>query len=402
MNEAQQENFNNHPTFITTPTVETLKAQQVLKDLRALISANPQLENDEQLKWEFVGLRGKLDGFYARTSDGSLEEIHGGIGMPDKPNQLSIKIGVKYYSVDEIIDIYSVEELSATMQIKREDLFPKHEQVIKSQEEIENLVKGDLVWETIVKNIRGISFQEFDSARKDLIVGENGLNSILADGQPFAIIAGAAEGKSNYWVYQLSKDEITKPPEKVLFFGPNSKGRIKELLEKGIKRFVAFDDAIYSGNQIAGTLVNPLQAILTSEDYKPIGTEKVKDIEIILVTPYITNLAEKNLLFYNSGEFLGTTVNIKILKKENIPTVAEILTPQQLKQKGGRNLTGTTLTYFQHKIPDDLSLDARARQLIVDKFVPPPYNSSEIGLAYRVNEETLWNESQDPSYYTEI
>jgi len=196
-------------------------------------------------------------------------------------------------------------------------------------------------------------------------------NSILSDGQPYAVVAGRGEkGKSARWVYQLSKDEMTTTPERVIHISkaeelPNS--YMNELLDSGITRFVIFDDASYTATEIRGGFMTKLNYAFSS---KP--RLQGQKLEIVVVAPYVTKYAEEQMTSYAAEK----GIILKLLKTEYMPEVKDYLTPEQLVTWGG-NRKGRTLIYFDHKVPDWLSFDSRINNLVIAKEPMPPYKWAE-------------------------
>lgn len=301
------------------------------------------------------------------------------------------------------------------IEIPRGELIPKHGPILRDRERIDKELaecspEDKAILKKVLKNVEYVSFEEFDNARREAVTGENGLNSLLADGKPYAIIAGGAKGKSNYWVYQLSKDELKTKPEEVFFIGQENsagygskgwvKGQINELMDKNVRRFVIFDDAIYSGQQMIEHFYKYIQNGLEAQghiegDIQMGGSkDHIESAELVIVVPYITNVAEKALLGNSGEEYSGTTITVKLFKSQNIPTVKEILTQKEAKKWGaytGKTNDGCALTHFEHKTPDDLSFDPRTERLIIKEHAIQPYREVAENSAYRKSEKALWD-----------
>jgi tetratricopeptide (TPR) repeat protein len=356
--------------------------------MKTLSSPESELADNAALQLEYKSLGMELVGNYVRTDDGKIFKVLG-VNGANGPAKFSLILdgGSTRYPL-AITDIYTPEELRATIKVSRSELIPKPGAVTVNEPEKINAImetsppKFREIQKILVDNVQKISFEEFDAARKTTIVGENGLNEILSDGKHYAVVAGRGGiKKSANWVYELSKDEMAAAPEQVFHITDwewNSNSYMNELLERGVNRFVVFDDASYSGTELQEEFLKNLNSIFNSK------TRQVKDLEVIVVAPYVTKYAEEKMVSYAAKE----GIKLKLLKSEYLPEVRDFLTPEQLKTWGENR--GTTLTYFEHKVPDALSFDSTIKRLVINGEPTPPYKVDNT--AYATSEKLLWED----------
>lgn len=171
----------------------------------------------------------------------------------------------------------------------------------------------------IIKKIHNkllyISFEKFQDDLKALT--QQLLNT--TNGQPYFV--GTASGKSNTWVaeHALNRLDVKDLPqgnfELALYESSETLPNFKEAIENGIKKFVIFDDVIYTGSQMNSHI---LRIIRGFSEFKEL------DLELILVVPYVTEVFKTKISKHLK--------NIKLLTTQTtIPHLTEALTPSEIK-----------------------------------------------------------------------
>ncbi len=240
----------------------------------------------------------------------------------------------------------------------------------------------------IVDNVRHIGQTEFEDKLKLTI---DDLNQKLGDRKYVAL---AAESKSNQWTLELSWENLDRKPDyvgnagSINFVNDKLDGVMRYLRQHSdLKTVVIIDDAIYSGQQIH-TIIDKL------------SSSGFGDLEFIVVAPFMTNSAEDRLS--------GAAKKVVLCEHDKILTVAEALPDVDLQRKipeirefryieeeDQGDLATRTLTYFDHKVPDNLStLGLRKLPFIpntVEPYKPSFVNEYidwliKIGVATRINE----------------
>jgi len=220
-----------------------------------------------------------------------------------------------------------------------------------------------------------VSFEEFQSALEKAAEKFNEKNK--DNTKPYAVLFDYKPHSSRRWVYELLKNKIEKPPQIARHFGPNGeKMNEYKLLEKnfqdGLKRFVIFDDAVYSGEQILNRTIKPI-----ADYYKQMGHDAPA---FDLVVPFVTNRALE--LFKKVGD--NYNIKINIVYEKIMPTMRELISDKEMaviQERGGMldeeademSYLGATVTYFDHRVADDHSFSKEIRQAAGGLTAPKPY-----------------------------
>ena len=223
----------------------------------------------------------------------------------------------------------------------------------------------------LADNAQRVTFPEFENTLKQTVSGEGGLNGVLSDGKPYVAVVGrGTPDKSPGWVYELSREDLARKPERLVHVTQtaewSAESQARGLLDGGVKRIVIFDDASYSGTELSGQFLDPLDKILT--------TAKAKDVEIDVVCPYITDYAKQRVINFAKSSGL----DVRLITSQKIPTIDSFLTPDEIAVWKPGN--GQALTYFDHKVPDFLSFDSTLLTII--KGITPPYKDAAQAATY--------------------
>jgi hypothetical protein len=193
----------------------------------------------------------------------------------------------------------------------------------------------------LINNIDHIRHDDFLTALENSVEDFNEYLDSQQDKSYVIVIPGDFK-KSALWVTSLAADFLKYPPSKIIMKNdPN----YEEFMEKSnSKNVVLFDDASYSGNQMAGYI-------------NTIG-ELSADSKVHVIIPFMTNYANT---FIKENV---TKVDYKISSHKIMKSFSESLDDKEIKllqEKGAEifhsdDISNLTLTYFDHKKADDLSL----------------------------------------------
>ena len=211
----------------------------------------------------------------------------------------------------------------------------------------------------IAENINYIDEYEFEKQLKETV---DEFNADIGDKKYFVLLlTNANRRKSAEWVYALAKEKGLKMPaqEWYSFYEkdkPDYTAIIAALKAAGINDILILDDASFSGGQVRGQ-VNSLNS----------AAAQLPGLTVHVALPFITGSAKLHIMD-------ADTKNIKVVfgKHAIMPTIDDIFAGRQeeaLKyfgQKGKKSADISdyvkTLTYFQHKVPDEYSTFQRITQ----------------------------------------
>jgi hypothetical protein len=194
----------------------------------------------------------------------------------------------------------------------------------------------------IVSNIVHIPHQTFE-----LKLMQSFFRSLKVTGSQ-VLVLGVEKEKSNWWVSRLVHQNMLKDPPKDITSRiefSHDLDRAKEFAKIHPNGTIILpDDAMYSGSQMQ-ELIQDTQIIFGRKDYRT-----------LVVTPFVTQNSLQliretgnNIEIFHSGIML--TVQDILLNKKEEKQMAPIF-DQLFKSFNWRQ---TTLTYFDHKIPDFVS-----------------------------------------------
>jgi hypothetical protein len=233
----------------------------------------------------------------------------------------------------------------------------------------------------LVDHITRISLQDFQTELSRLV---QTLKQQVPDG-PHIVLAprDSLFKKSELWVAQMAMEYGLKPPEEIVM-AKNIAAYLKSHPE--IRNVLYFDDASYSGDRIRVNMMG-----------QSINMIRHPDLFYFIIMPYMTQFAVNS-----TKENLHSTCShqVRIVNNRRLETINELVSKEsQSDQKmllramdehfdinPDRDSPGSTLTFFEHKVPDWLSFPAIVRKgWVVDQeknvtashqFIPditPPY-----------------------------
>lgn len=191
--------------------------------------------------------------------------------------------------------------------------------------------------------------------------------------------------KSNLWVAQLAIKQLgiflkcARLGEKEASYATSPNGLLQQVpFQYWPSEFILFDDAAYSGSQVAGHVIALADVI-----HK---TDKSTNYTIRIIIPFMTSLAAGKL--ENIKRLSPPNVKIEVSSYAVIPTIQTIfsthldllvLLQQLYKESGYENFfqeeTGVGITYFEHKLPNWMSF----LSIIVIRYIPHMETPSYIG-----------------------
>ncbi|MBF0522531.1 MAG: glycerophosphodiester phosphodiesterase [Candidatus Omnitrophica bacterium] len=195
----------------------------------------------------------------------------------------------------------------------------------------------------LLNHVTHITQKEFEAALENMV---NDFNSKLGD-KPYVLIMPRDKGeRSESWTYQLALEKGLKPAQYIIKTDGGVLSYDQRIL-KDVKNVVFIDDAFYSGTQV----LNASQALLSH-----ITVFDPQDINIHFLTPFMTSFAQNKIL---------TNPKAFVYQHQTMPTISDILASNAEYEKLFKTLIyenidrgypGITLTYFQHKVADSVSV----------------------------------------------
>jgi hypothetical protein len=267
----------------------------------------------------------------------------------------------------------------------------------------ENLI-DQLIWMNLTKEDKRVIEQTIEKIKASYVSFDQFFNSLqkslhqtleAIDGAPYGVIFQNGRDKSGAWIYGMLKEMLlpraVRPCDNIMGAGKREKLLPEMYLDDAetelfnpvesdidehqlVAHWIFFDDASYSGQQLRSELKNAIPQLL----------HQIADQEISIhvCIPYMSqrastqteklvlNALKKEAREWNLLPEAFEKVKILTHPANSIPTVSEIwkgdpnLTSiakifQNAIVKNENNspiFTNITLTFFQHKVPDDRSL----------------------------------------------
>ena len=208
--------------------------------------------------------------------------------------------------------------------------------------------------------LRKISFSEFTFQLKRVVAGTNGLNAkYLSTGEEYGVIVGFHAEKSNRWVYGLAAKDLARPGYEIWDTSrdTNANNRaLYTLFEKGVRLFVVFDDISYSGLQLSEHAGSVQNAYL--EWIKNTGRNAALEEppQVVVVAPFMTKKSMETISSEVSNIQEDRKIKIDYLYGEQIPTMLDLFTTDELVEAFNRvTRSGQTPIFADWKVADGLS-----------------------------------------------
>jgi hypothetical protein len=207
------------------------------------------------------------------------------------------------------------------------------------------------VAQKLIENIDHVTHKEFVAELKNSVEDFNRYLDSQEDKSYIIVIPGDYK-KSALWVTSLALDFLKHPPTKIVMLDDPNYDQI--LSDSNITKIAVFDDAAYSGAQMA--------------EYMNSIVLQTKTTTICPIIPFMTNVAKARI----RNKLEGLNTQYQISQHKIMPSFSNFLDDEEkklLREEGGSafraraqnaiNPSGfdnLTLTYFDHKKGDDLSL----------------------------------------------
>lgn len=249
----------------------------------------------------------------------------------------------------------------------------------------------------VIDNTERIDFNDF---RNDLLKATERFSEQVKD-EPYVLVL-KSRIKSNSWAYEIAREKLGREPDGIVFLLDSgytvSDYPLDGWFDKGIRNFVIFDDASYSGTQLASFEYGGEIPIQFSEYMKNARNPYPykEGINYYAVTSAASDIAEKRFEVLNRKYATGNADSIRstLISERKIKTLEQILDEDELQLLFHYGFQGDqTATYFAHNVPDALSLPTRvARSIFIGdsgiqakpesgKAFSPPYKNFETDYA---------------------
>ncbi|MBF0522532.1 MAG: hypothetical protein HQL24_05680 [Candidatus Omnitrophica bacterium] len=203
----------------------------------------------------------------------------------------------------------------------------------------------------LLKHATHVSQKEFEEALQETV---NDFNKKMGDKPYVAVIPETDGDRSEWWTYQLALEKGLKPAKDVIRLSWDKVSNIQQMVLADVREVVFIDDAVYSGSQMIETVRSLVPALNLLD---------AQDFNLHFMAPFMTSSGKSKIRSYlnNSVYLFGKST---FYQHRLMPTLSEIFLfdPQQkdvfeefFHVSVDMQYLGTTLTYFQHKIPDDVS-----------------------------------------------
>lgn len=210
----------------------------------------------------------------------------------------------------------------------------------------------------LVNNIKRVSHKNFKIYLKRAVIKFND-HMDRVDNKKYTVLVEPK--KSNQWVAELALSNLVYKPTECLSLGAkegrdyvNYLDRLSSSAEYP-ERIVLFDDASYSGTQLA----NHVESIFSKFKEISSSNSSIKLPIIHVIVPFSTKYAHEkleSLQYHASGHLEITSIS-------EIPSVDQLLTADDLNRlrelygwgKDSVESKGRSLIYFDHKIPNGMS-----------------------------------------------
>lgn len=243
-----------------------------------------------------------------------------------------------------------LEDIAYNRQISK-PLRPLKFDDVRSQEWIDADPENREIRRKMVKFFRDsyVSFEEF-CMQLDRTVGA--LDPVLDHDEDYMVVYDTNAGRSKRWVYELAKRNLKRKP-KLGIYTAGTPELVRDIKDNMIHTFVFFDDALYSGTQTLGVI----ESLCKEYGKWSIRREEVK---IIIAIPFISEYSEQRIQSLREEGY-----NIKVLPHITFRRIQEEegtdLDEEDIDKAGFKSFAHALS--FDHKKPDDFSLDPQLKAL---------------------------------------
>ncbi|MBN9377278.1 MAG: hypothetical protein BGO14_09290 [Chlamydiales bacterium 38-26] len=306
--------------------------------------------------------------------------------LPKTKEEIFIQLGLNYNPPQPILStpLRNSEELEKDLSIYNSEVCLSVNSNKISQKHVLDLIKK------IHNKLLYVSFESFKEDLKGLT--QQLLNT--TNGQPYFV--GTASGKSNTWVaeHALQSLDLKDLPEGTfelaLYESTETLPDFKQAIEKGIKKFVIFDDIIYTGSQMKSHIGRILRTF---------NQFKNDDLELTLVVPYVSEQFKTSCL-KNSNKFKLLTT------QTTVPSLTDALSRSEielLRLYYPNSFNQGYLTYADWKVadvksvPEFLHHGVRLKEGIfrfmrnAEPLYPPYKKREELNLIYEISSHPFDN-----------
>ena len=198
------------------------------------------------------------------------------------------------------------------------------------------------------------------------------LKQHLQPGNPFVLFLDMQMGSSKRWVYEIARRQFGLPvPAFYTYFahGRNGYNKMwKQINDQGINTFLIIDDAAYSGKQIHTQIIEIAQK-----------SNGIMPPTVIVAVPYMSS---KSLELIESAA-QSHRVSLVIIPPYHVfPVVKDLFRVDEMK-KMYEDLGFTAddffkpIAYFDHKVPDELSLPKPLFEFFPQTNFVPVYKNKQ-------------------------
>jgi hypothetical protein len=211
--------------------------------------------------------------------------------------------------------------------------------------------------EKMADNVEHIDFPTF---KKDFEQAVSLFNKEIGN-EPYVVVF-RREGKSHTWAYDIAQETLTNKPVDFVFLKRDDD--LYKYFDRGIKKFVIFDDATYTGTQLAtpefGSKIHQQFRGWVEEGNN--GYKFSNGIEYIAVTSAYTDAAVEEFNKLNRAYSLAypsRAIGSDLISTRKMKNLNDILTEDEilgLYEFGVDQDGKQTLTFFDHKVSDSVSI----------------------------------------------
>ena len=217
---------------------------------------------------------------------------------------------------------------------------------------------------TIVDNVERVSYDQFE---QELKVAVDKFNTHIDD-EPYVVVI-MANGGSEQWAYEIASQWLKNKPEGFAYIksgysrsSEDVEQSLQPFFDKGIRKVVVFDDAAYSGTGITEEAGFPV-ARQYQKFVEGKGGYDEQPMEYIAVVSRATDGATQK--FYSSSilnNYKDLENTPELIAGGRMQSVGQVVNWDQLNPAVRKHLVkrgiddSQTLIYYEHKVPDSLSL----------------------------------------------